>query len=88
MVNTINDWIEALGSGTNNEWSTPKDVADWANYLTFDVLGDLCFGKAFGLIKSNTFRAAPNLMLARTRFLAVVSATCDHFKAINHADNN
>lgn len=50
-------------------------MADWSNYLTFDVLGDLCFGEAFGLIESDDHRAAPNLMLARTRVLAVVS-TC------------
>lgn len=76
MINTIDDWTDALGSGAtleNDGWSSPKDMADWANYLTFDVLGDLCFGKPFGLISSNEFRCAPNLMFARTRILAVVS---------------
>lgn len=78
MIGTIDDWTEALGSGATSEeggWSSPKDMADWANYLTFDVLGELCFGKSFGLIHSDEFRTAPNLMLARTRMLAVVSTS-------------
>lgn len=76
MIDTVNDWTQALGSGitsASDGWSSSKDMADWANHLTFDVLGDLCFGKSFGLIKSDEFRTAPNLMLARTRLLAVVS---------------
>jgi cytochrome P450 len=76
MIKTIDNWIEALGADATAEtmgWSSPKDMADWANYLTFDVLGDLCFGAPFGLINSPKYHAAPNLMLARTRFLAVVS---------------
>lgn len=33
------------------EWSAPLNMADWCNYLTFDVMGDLCFGKAFEMIE-------------------------------------
>lgn len=76
MITTINNWTQALGAGATSDmqgWSSPKDMADWANYLTFDVLGDLCFGRAFGLIQSEEHRAAPDLMLRRTRVLAIVS---------------
>lgn len=76
MITTINNWVRALGAGATSEtqgWSSSKDMADWANYLTFDVLGDLCFGRAFGLIESEEHRAAPDLMLRRTRTLAIVS---------------
>lgn len=77
MVKTIDIWIETLGQGAkpnSGGWSSPRDMAHWANYLTFDVLGDLCFGKSFGLITSDELRSAPDLMLARTRLLAVVCA--------------
>jgi hypothetical protein len=26
-------------------------MSDWCNYLTFDVMGDLCFGKAFEMLE-------------------------------------
>ena len=32
-------------------WSQPQNMADWCNYLTFDVMGDLCFGKAFEMLE-------------------------------------
>lgn len=89
MIGTIDDWTNALGLDATTEsegWSKPKDMADWANYLTFDVLGHLCFGKSFGLIESDEFRSAPSLMLARTRILAVVNICADLPNATSHAD--
>lgn len=32
-------------------WSAPQNMSDWCNYLTFDVMGDLCFGKAFEMLE-------------------------------------
>ncbi|KAF2843450.1 cytochrome P450 [Patellaria atrata CBS 101060] len=34
-------------------WSEAKDVATWTNYMSFDILGDLCFGKPFGMLAGN-----------------------------------
>ncbi|KAL9039352.1 MAG: hypothetical protein Q9214_004912 [Letrouitia sp. 1 TL-2023] len=28
-------------------WSQPKNMADWSDYLVFDILGDLCYGRSF-----------------------------------------
>lgn len=36
---------------------------DWCTYLTFDVMGDLAFGKSFNLISSNENRYLPELMI-------------------------
>lgn len=33
------------------EWSVAQNMSDWCNYLTFDVMGDLCFGKAFEMLE-------------------------------------
>lgn len=77
MVVNINKWTELLGrdsSTENNGWSAePKDVALWTTYLTFDVLGDLCFGKPFGLLDDPSQRYIPNLMLQRLWQSNVVS---------------
>lgn len=30
-------------------WSSSINMAPWITYLTFDIMGDLCMGKSFGL---------------------------------------
>lgn len=49
----------ALRSGA---WSAPKNMGDWTNYLSFDVLGDLCFGKPFGVMDSEENRFVLDLI--------------------------
>ncbi len=57
ILANIRIFCEKLGSGHprmvkwKGEWSAPKNIADWCNYLTFDVMGDLCFGKAFEMLE-------------------------------------
>lgn len=35
-------------------WTAPKDISSWCSYLGFDVMGDLCFGKSFGMLGGNS----------------------------------
>ena len=49
VIQHVNRWCELLGQNTEREWSEPRDMAHWANYLMFDILGDLCFGKSMGI---------------------------------------
>ncbi|KAK3695927.1 hypothetical protein LTR37_018282 [Vermiconidia calcicola] len=46
------------GSG----WTEPKNISDQANYMTFDIMGDLCFGKAFGMLERPDNRFAIDLI--------------------------
>lgn len=77
MIVNINKWTDLLGSDLSAEdkgWSAePRDMALWATYLTFDVLGDLCFGKPFGLLDDHSKRYIPGLMLQRSWQNNVVS---------------
>lgn len=41
---------------------TTINVSDQANYLTFDIMGDLCFGKAFGMLEMPDNRFAIDLV--------------------------
>ncbi|KAF2724732.1 benzoate 4-monooxygenase cytochrome-like protein P450 [Polychaeton citri CBS 116435] len=34
-----------------SRWSPAKNISDQANFMTFDVMGDLCFGKDFGMLE-------------------------------------
>jgi len=75
MIKTIDRWMTALGADASDEtkgWSKAKNMAHWANYVTFDVLGDLCFGKPFGMIESDDLRSVTDLLLIRAGLLLVV----------------
>ena len=40
---------------TRNEpggWGPPKNISRWTAYLTFDIMGDLCFSQSFQMLDS------------------------------------
>lgn len=43
-------------------WNEPWNVANWCNWLVFDIMGDLVFGKAFGMLESPVNRFAVDLV--------------------------
>lgn len=34
----------------NEKGVATRNMADWFAYLTYDVMGELCFGKSFGML--------------------------------------
>lgn len=39
-----------VASTTTNNWSSPKNMTQWAGYLSFDIMGDICFSGSFGML--------------------------------------
>lgn len=56
ILGNVRTFCSQLSPNTSSEkgWGLPQNMADWCNYLTFDVMGDLCFGKAFEMLDHNT----------------------------------
>lgn len=76
MIEQIDKWLAMLNEGSSAEtkgWSSPKNVAVYANYLTLDVLGSLCFGKAFGLMDGKLRDVFPEVLFGRTMQFQSVS---------------
>ena len=79
IIANIEQWCDLLDTNSNGQkteagqWSEAKDMSRWANYLTFDVLGDLCFGKPFGLLTSAAQRYIPKMMMSAMYSLQLVS---------------
>jgi cytochrome P450 len=48
-------------------WSEPRCMSDWCSYLAMDILGDLCFGKAFNMLEKEDNRYALDLVAAATK---------------------
>jgi cytochrome P450 len=63
-------WLEE-----SKGWSSPKKMSDWCNYLAMDILGDLCFGKAFRMLEVEDNRYALDLVAAATKRHLIVSQT-------------
>jgi cytochrome P450 len=39
-----------------NSLKTSTDIVSWYNYVTFDIIGELAFGEAFGSLESGKHR--------------------------------
>lgn len=67
ILANIRTFCDSLGAAPSNDsekkgWSVGQNMADWCNYLTFDIMGDLCFGKAFGMLERPDNRFAIELI--------------------------
>lgn len=56
-----------------SQWSVAQNMADWCNYLTFDVMGDLCFGKAFEMLENPKNRHVIDLIGSAAHMHLIVS---------------
>lgn len=59
VIRVIRDWCAALGDDGDSdrvEWSSPKDMKDWAAYVVFDSLGELLMGRSYETIQKSENR--------------------------------
>ena len=84
-VRTFCDALADLGDGRGagdekaSGWTAPRNMADWFSWLTMDVLGDLCFGKAFHMLERPDNRYAIDLVgVAAQRHLIVAWPSTVH----------
>lgn len=90
ITKNVDRWIEVLLDGEKRtdttEWSTPKNLGgEWVDYLIFDILGDLCFGRSFETIEpgDNPLRQIPHIIGGYLQFMYPVSFgifLCYHFR--------
>lgn len=55
--------VRHVGSEKREDaWTSPVNIANWCDWLTFDIMGDLAFGKAFGMLDHPQNRFAVDLV--------------------------
>ncbi|EXK33073.1 hypothetical protein FOXG_05969 [Fusarium oxysporum f. sp. lycopersici 4287] len=71
IQSNIDRWIELLDQEIGEKkWSPSLNMARWADHLIFDTLGELCFGKSFGMKEHDSeLRHIPTLM---TDFMSTI----------------
>ncbi|KAE9377269.1 cytochrome P450 [Stipitochalara longipes BDJ] len=57
------------------ESKEPVNVSNWCSYLTSDVLGDLCFGKSFEMLKSEENRFVVKTIVDSARLALITGCT-------------
>jgi hypothetical protein len=74
-LENVRIWCKHLGSSEEagpvraGKWTPAKNMTEWSNYLSYDVMGDLTFGKKFEYVEH---RYVPGLMMRATEFVYVV----------------
>ena len=64
VVDHVRKWCNHLGKGaTKGDWSEGRNMSTWADYLTFDVLSDLSFGKSLEISEKEDNRFIMDLLL-------------------------
>lgn len=72
IINHVDRWNQLLleENGNSTEWSTPTDLSHKLDALTFDIMGDLSFGKSFDIkeIGNNPLKEVPQCITEYMRF--------------------
>lgn len=86
ILANVRTFCEAIGAGlrvgdgsSEKEgagWTSPKCMSDWFSYLSMDILGDLCFGKAFHMLERDDNRFAIDLVSTAAHRHLIVSNSC------------
>lgn len=63
------DLLRQISSRTDK----PLNVAEWFHYYAFDVMGDIAFGKSFGMLTSGKSHYALDLLVEGMRPLGVLT---------------
>lgn len=88
ILANVRTFCEAIGSGLRiggssekegGEWTSPKCMSDWFSYLSMDILGDLCFGKAFHMLERDDNRFAIDLVSTAAHRHLIVSSPLSFF---------
>ncbi|KAJ4354681.1 uncharacterized protein N0V89_006418 [Didymosphaeria variabile] len=65
VVEHTERWIDLLADNkdapSGDGWTSTRNMSDWNDWLVFDILGDLCFGRSFDVKepKPNPIRKIP-----------------------------
>jgi cytochrome P450 len=86
ILKDVRNWVLCLGddsSVTDIENVKTRDMKDWCNWLSFDIMGDLTFGKNFGCVEGR-YRYVPEVVLNSTKFVHVVSQALPAFELLTN----
>ena len=71
----IDDLIQGLKRAVKGPPQGKVNLADWFNWTTFDIVGDLSFGEPFGCLKETTYHPWVAMLMNNLRLVVYQSVT-------------
>ena len=71
---------------TSSNWSSPRNMTKWFSRLTFDIMGDIVFGRNWDVLKSERNRDLTDTFVAGTGALYVVSFARPIYRCENNME--
>lgn len=74
----IQSYIDSLIAGLKKHCHGSKgtaDLANWFNWMTFDIVGDLAFGEPFDCLKETTYQPWVKLLMNNLKAVVLTSVT-------------
>jgi cytochrome P450 len=70
---TLAEQVGSLAEGAKEgEWTSPRNMSDWATFFGFDFISDLGYGKSFDMLQREENRWIPPVLRNASRFLYYV----------------
>lgn len=75
IIQHIDRWNQVIADEIDMEWSAPMDLSRRLDELTFDIIGDLAFGRSFDIKEpgSNPLKVIPENVAGYMKFYYPVS---------------
>jgi hypothetical protein len=74
-MDPANSKPDGVTSTDEKGWSDTRNMTDWADYLSFDIMSDICFSASFNMLRSETNRYILKVLPEGVNGLNVVSAS-------------
>jgi cytochrome P450 len=78
LVKNVQTFADLVAGSRKCEdgWSKAFNMSQWSTYLSYDIMGDLVFGRQFETMTSETNRFVPRLIMNSTAFIYTVRLFC------------
>jgi cytochrome P450 len=77
----IREYFDKLLARLESKSSTAVDMMEWFNFTTFDIIGELCWGRSFGCLESGKGHAFIDILLHFKA--ALIGTVIKHYPAID-----
>jgi len=77
----IREYFDKLLDRLESKSTTTVDIVEWLNFTTFDIIGELCWGRSFGCLDSGKGHAFIDILLHFKA--ALIGTVIKHYPAID-----
>ena len=73
ILQNVTKCCSLMGPREGDEWSEKRNMCVWSNWLAYDIMGDLAFGKCLNCLDDDEHRRLPRSLTDSGKFINWVS---------------